>query len=56
MKERPYSEFQDLLCLEEKNEMKKSTCYHSDRAAVEFIDCFGIAIKEDFLRDILNAW
>ena len=34
--------------------MKKSTCYHSDRAAAKFVDCVGKAMKEDFVKDILN--
>ena len=35
--------------------MKKSTCYCSDRAAAEFVDCVGEAMKEDFVKDILNT-
>ena len=34
--------------------MKKSTCYRSDREAVEFVDCVGKTMKEDFVKDILN--
>ena len=35
--------------------MKKSACYGGDREAVEFVDCVGKAMKEDFVKDILNA-
>ena len=35
--------------------MKKSTCYCSDRAAAEFVDCVGEAMKEDLVKDILNT-
>ena len=35
--------------------MKKSTCYRSDRAAAKFVDCVGKAMKEDFVKDILNG-
>ena len=38
-----------------KDRMKKSTCYCSDRAAAEFVDCVGEAMKEDFVKDILNT-
>ena len=33
----------------------KKACYRSDRAAAEFVDCVGRAMKEDFVKDILNA-
>ena len=35
--------------------MEKSACYRSDREAVEFVDCVRKAMKEDFVKDILNA-
>ena len=35
--------------------MKKSTCYRSDRAAAKFVDCVGKAMKQDFVKDILNG-
>ena len=35
--------------------MEKSACYRSDREAVEFVDCVGKAMKDDFVKDILNA-
>ena len=36
-----------------KNRDEKKHC--CNRAAAEFVDCFGKAMKEDFLKDILNA-
>ena len=35
--------------------MKKSACYRSDRAAAEFVDCVGKAMKDNFVKDMLNA-
>ena len=35
--------------------MKKYACYRSDRAAAEFVDCVGKAMKEEFVKDILNT-
>ena len=34
--------------------MKKSTYYHSNRAAAKFVNCVGKAMKKDFVKDILN--
>ena len=56
-KERLYCDFQDLLCSrKKKNRMKKSTCYRSNRAAAKFVNFVGKAMKEDFVKDILNSW
>ena len=35
--------------------MKKSACYRSDRAAAEFVNCVGKAMKDNFVKDMLNA-
>ena len=33
----------------------KKACYRSDRAAAEFVDCVGRAMKEDFVKDIKRS-
>ena len=37
-KERPYSDYADLLALEEKNGMKDTKGYKTDRAAASFVN------------------
>ena len=54
-KERPYSDYTDLLALEEKNGMKKSGAYKNDRAAARFVDVIGRTLKKDFAADLLKA-
>ena len=34
---------------------EKSSCYCSDKAAAEFVNCVWKDMKEDFVKDILNA-
>ena len=34
---------------------EKSACYCSDKAAAEFVNCVWKDMKEDFVKDILNA-
>ena len=48
-KERPYSDYADLLALKEKNGMKVTKCYKTDRAAASFVDVIGQSMG-DFPR------
>ena len=40
--ERPYSEFGDLLTLQEKNGVKTSDMYRNERAGAKFIDTIEV--------------
>ena len=56
--EKSYSDFEDLLNLEEKNGMKKSTAYRNDRAAATFVDVIGrettINLHNKLIHTIIN--
>ena len=54
-KERPFSDIEDLLVLEEKNGMKKTRRYCTDRAAASFVNLVGKSIKDDLVKDLLSA-
>ena len=47
-KERPYSDYADLLALEEKNDMKVTKGYKTDRAAASFVYVIGQSMKDSF--------
>ena len=52
---RPFSDFEDLLVLEEKNGMKKTQAYYNDRVAAGFVDFVGKSMKDDLVKDLLSA-
>ena len=54
-KERPYSDFKDLIILQEKNGMKKSESYKNDRAAASFVDIIGWEMRSEFLNELKQA-
>ena len=54
-KEISYSDFQVLLILEEKNGMKKSGCYCSEKAAADFVAFVGKVMKEDLVKELPKA-
>ena len=47
-KERPYSDFCDLITPQEKNGMQASESYKNDRAAAQFIDVVGDSMRSKF--------
>ena len=47
---RPFSDFEDLLVLEEKNGMKKTQSY-----CTSFVDFVGKPMKDDLVKDLLSA-
>ena len=54
--ERPFSDFPNLLKLQEKNKMPGiKACYRNDRACDNFIDSIGKVIKENISKDLAKA-
>ena len=54
-KERPYSDFPDLIELLEKNGVKYRASCQNKRAAANFVDRCGEVLKESFVEDLLRA-
>ena len=54
-KERPYSDFPDLIELQEKNGVKYCRSYQNKRATANFVDNCGEALKQSFVEDLLCA-
>ena len=54
-KERLFSDFEDLLVLEEKTGMRKTQGYCTDHAAASFVDFVGKSMKGDLVKDLLSA-
>ena len=50
-KERPFSDFDNLLVLEEKNGMKKTQGNRINRAAASIIDFVGKSMKDYLVKD-----
>ena len=53
--ERPYSDFPDLIALQEKNGVKQSSRYCNERAGANFLDTVGETIRESFVNDLRQA-
>ena len=53
--ERPYSDFEELLELQEKNGAKYHKGYRNERSAANFVDTCGQVIKDNMVQDLLNA-
>ena len=54
-KERPYSDFPDLIELHKKNGVKYHGSYQNEQAAANFVDNCGEVLKESFVEDLLRA-
>ena len=55
-KERPYSDFTELMELQEKNpDLKFCRNYRNERAAADFVDNCGGILKESLVNDLLNT-
>ena len=54
-KERPYSDFPDLIELQEKNGVKYCGSYQNERATANFVDNCREVLKESFVEDLLHA-
>ena len=55
-KERPYSDFTELLELQEKNpDVKFRGSYRNERAAANFVDTCGEILKDELITDLKNA-
>ena len=54
-KERPYSDFPDLIELQEKNGVKYHGSYQYKWAAANFVDDCREVLKESFVDDLLCA-
>ena len=53
--ERPYSDFEGLLQLQEKNGAKCNKSYRNERSAANFVDTCCQVIKDTLLEDLLSA-
>ena len=54
-KERPYSDFPDLIELQEKNGVKYCGSYQNKRATANFVDNCREALKQSFVEDLFCA-
>ena len=54
-KERPFSNFEDLLVLEEKFGVRKTQDYRTDRAAASFVDFVGKSMRDDLVKELLSV-
>ena len=51
-----FSDFPDLLKLQEKNKMPRiKECYRNDRAAAKFTDSIAKVTKDSFAKDLAKA-
>ena len=55
-KERLFNDFEYLLVLEEKNGMKRTQGYHTDRTAASFANFVGKTTKDDLVKDLLSKY
>ena len=53
--ERPYSDFEELLELQEKNGATHHKGYRNERSAANFVDTCGQVLKDNMVQDLLNA-
>ena len=53
--ERPYSDFEGLLQLQEKSGAKYYQSYRNERSAANFVDTCGQVIKNAMVEDLLRA-
>lgn len=53
--ERPFSDFPQLLSLQQKNGVKQFENYKNDRAAAKFCDATGKTLKDDLVKDLVDA-
>ena len=53
--ERPYSDFEELLQLQEKNGAKYYQSFRNDRCAANLVDTCGQVIKNPIVEDLLRA-
>ena len=53
--ERPFSDYPELLSLQQKNGVKKFESYNNDRAAGNFCDATGKTLKDVLVKDLVDA-
>ena len=53
--ERPFSNFPQLLSLQQKNGVKQFENYKNDRAAANLCDATGKTLKDDLVKDLVDA-
>ena len=53
--ERPFGDFPQLLSLQQKNGVKQFENYNNDRAAANFYDAIGKTMKDDLVKDLVDA-
>ena len=53
--ERPFTDACDLITLQEKNGIKKSSKYRDDRAASNFVDIIGSSMKNKLAEELKNC-
>ena len=54
--ERPFSDFPQLLSLQQKNGVKQFENYNNDRAAANFCDAIEKTMKDDLVKDLVDIW